>query len=59
MFMELSLFLGSESDIKGDIKKDVEVVFADRFKESERERTEKEEYERIFRLLLKEVQGQP
>jgi hypothetical protein len=59
MFMELSLFLGSESDIKGDIKKDVEVVCAGRFEESERERTEKEEYERIFRLLLKEVQSQP
>ena len=47
-----------ECDPKNDIKKDIEVVCADRFKESERERRKKEEYERIFKLLLEEVQSQ-
>lgn len=58
MFMELSLFLGLESDVKSDIKKDVKFVFADRFEESEMEKKKKEEYEKIFKLLLEEVQRQ-
>ncbi len=48
-----------ECDPKEGAKDQIARVCADRFEESERERKEKEEYERIFRLLLKEVQNQP
>jgi hypothetical protein len=59
MFIEFAICLTMESDPKEASKDHIRQVCADRFKESERERTEKEEYERIFRLLLREVQGQP
>ena len=58
MLAELTMCWALECDPKNDIKKDIEVVCADRFKESERERRKKEEYERIFKLLLEEVQSQ-
>jgi hypothetical protein len=58
MLAELTLCWALECDPKENAKDHIKQVCSDRFKESERERKEKEEYERIFRLLLKEVQNQ-
>lgn len=58
MLAELTMCWALTCDPKNDAKRDIEVVCADRFKESERERRKKEEYERIFKLLLDEVQIQ-
>lgn len=56
MLAELTMCWALKCDPKVEVKKDIEVACADRFKESERERRKKEEYERIFKLLLEEVQ---
>jgi hypothetical protein len=59
MFVEFAVCLTLESDPKEGAEDHIRQVCSDRFEESERERKEREEYERIFRLLLKEAQSQP
>jgi hypothetical protein len=59
MLAELTLCWAIECNPKEGAKDHIDQVCSDRFEESERERKEKEEYERIFRMLLKEVQNQP
>jgi hypothetical protein len=58
MFIEFAVCITLESDPKEGSKDHIRQVCSDRFEESERERKEREEYERIFKLLLKEVQSQ-
>jgi hypothetical protein len=58
MLAELTICWSLECEPKCEARMRVEVVCADRFEEFERERRRGEEYERIFRLLLEEVQRQ-
>lgn len=57
MIAELTLVVGLQADIKSDAKQDLQRACRSRFKlEEEQEREREERYERLFRLLLREVQ---
>lgn len=56
MFAEMTMCWALECDLKAAAKKNIDAIRVDKFEEFEEERRKKEEFERIFRLLLQEVQ---
>ena len=56
MIAELTIILSLEFDHREEVKREIEIVCSDRFEEQANKRMSKEEYERIFRLLIEEVQ---